>query len=92
MRHGVLLLRQSLGERALAAEHVGQEQRIVAEAVLAALGMPDAPLDDAAGDLFGAVLVYEHERAHEARRALRVGHVGELIEQLRVVGGVEARR
>ena len=91
MGHGVLLFGQGLGQGAAVFEHVRKEQRVVSEAVTPSLLAADASLYRAARDRFGSVLVDEHERAHEATRALLVGYVGQFSKQLGVVRRVVAR-
>ena len=74
MGDGILLRPVHLCQGELAAEAVGNEQGVVAEAVLADQLMPDAALDSAARNGLAPLLVDEHQGAHEARRTLGVGH------------------
>ena len=76
MRDGVLLPAGHFGRGQLAIKGVGEEERVVAKAVAAALLVADLSLAAALRHDFGIVRVDEDERAHETCGALVIGHVG----------------
>ena len=88
MRYLVFARLRYFGERACAFEHVGPEERVVAETAFT-LGLVANPsFDGAARSCFRTILVDEHERSNEPCRALTIGRIRQVGNQLLVVIGV----
>ena len=87
MADGIFLRRRGLG-CGKAAQIVGDEEGVVAEAVFAARRVRDAPLAAAARDQLAAVGQEQDDSAGETRGSLFVRHAFQLVQQLRVVVGI----